>query len=59
MLLRQHCGLGPGNTTYILEPNDRIAQLVIQAIPRISVMEVEELSLTERGEGGLGSTGKA
>ena len=48
-----------GNTTYILEPNDRIAQLVIQAIPRISVMEVEELSLTERGEGGLGSTGKA
>jgi len=48
-----------GSTTYILEPNTRIAQLVVQALPRISVQEVEELDDTERGAGGLGSTGKA
>lgn len=39
-------------------PNDRIAQLVV--IPYISVAftEVENLSETDRGAGGFGSTGK-
>jgi dUTP pyrophosphatase len=46
-----------GNTTYILEPGTRIAQMVIQAVPRVSVLEVEELDETVRGEGGFGSTG--
>ena len=46
-----------GSTTYILEPGTRIAQLVIAAVPRVSVVEVDELSETERGEGGFGSTG--
>lgn len=46
-----------GSTTHILEPGTRIAQLVIAAVPRVSVMEVEELSETKRGEGGFGSTG--
>ena len=45
--------------TYILEPGTRVAQMVIAAVPRVSVQEVTELSETERGEGGLGSTGKA
>lgn len=48
-----------GNTTYILQPGTRIAQMVIAAVPRVSVQVVEELSETKRGEGGLGSTGKA
>lgn len=51
--------LNTGATTFILEPNTRIAQMVIQAVPRVSVLVVDELSETERGEGGLGSTGKA
>jgi len=51
--------LNTSSTTYILEPNTRIAQMVIAAVPRVSVQEVDELSDTERGEGGLGSTGKA
>lgn len=49
-----------GRTTYILEPGTRIAQLVIQALPRVTVVELEEgedLSSTARGEGGFGSTG--
>lgn len=36
---------------------DRIAQLVILPYPEISLVEVEELSETERGTGGFGSTG--
>lgn len=37
---------------------DRIAQLIILPYPNIEFNEVEELSQTERGEGGYGSTGK-
>ena len=37
---------------------DRIAQLVIVPVPLIQYKEVDELSETERGEGGHGSTGK-
>jgi len=47
-------------TTYILEPDTRIAQLVIAAVPRVSVIELEEaeeLDESARGEGGFGSTG--
>lgn len=50
-----------GNTTYILEPGTRVAQMVIGAVPRVSTIELEddqELSETVRGGGGLGSTGK-
>lgn len=36
---------------------DRIAQLVIQAIPRVELIEVEALPDTDRGAGGFGSTG--
>lgn len=37
---------------------DRVLQLVIVPIPEIEPEEVEELSETERGEGGFGSTGQ-
>ena len=44
--------------TYIIRKGDRIAQLVIQPIPYVKAYEVEaELSETERGDGGFGSTG--
>lgn len=36
---------------------DRIAQLIIMPYPQIAPIEVTELSETERGEGGFGSTG--
>ena len=36
---------------------DRIAQGIIAPIPKVEFEEVEELSTTERGEGGFGSTG--
>lgn len=37
---------------------DRIGQLVIVPIPEVEFVEVDELSETERGAGGYGSTGK-
>jgi dUTP pyrophosphatase len=47
-----------------IQPNDyykvgdRIAQIIILPYPQIEFQEVEELSDSERGEGGFGSTGK-
>ena len=40
------------------EVGDRGAQIMIIPYPPIQFEEVEELSNTERGEGGFGSTGK-
>ncbi len=43
---------------YVIEPNERIAQLVLNKIEQIEFVEVESLDETERGEGGFGHTGK-
>jgi dUTP pyrophosphatase len=37
---------------------DRVAQMVILPYPKVEFNEVEELSETERGKNGYGSTGK-
>lgn len=42
----------------IYEVGDRIGQLIIMPIPDIELEEVDELSTTDRGTGGYGSTGK-
>ena len=39
-------------------PGDRIGQLVIVPVPAIELEEVEELSETERGDKGFGSSGR-
>ena len=36
---------------------DRIAQLIVQAVPAVEVVEVEALPGSHRGAGGFGSTG--
>ena len=36
---------------------ERIAQLVIQRVPVVSLVEVDELDETDRGTGGFGSSG--
>lgn len=41
----------------IFEKGSRVAQLVIEKILICEVEEVEQLDVTERGEGGFGSTG--
>jgi dUTP pyrophosphatase len=42
---------------FTVEPGMRIAQLVVVDVPAVSVVEVEELSESERGIGGFGSSG--
>lgn len=42
----------------IYDKNERIGQLIIMPYPQIEFEEAEELSKTERGDGGYGSTGK-
>ncbi|WP_074016819.1 dUTP diphosphatase [Fusobacterium massiliense] len=46
------------NESYTIEPNERIAQLVLNKVEQIDFIEVAELDETERGEGGFGHTGK-
>lgn len=41
-----------------INPGDRIAQLVVAPVLYPKFREVEELSKTERGDGGFGSTGR-
>lgn len=43
---------------YTLNPGERVAQLVLAKFERVEWSETEELSDTERGEGGFGHTGK-
>ena len=47
-----------GKEDRMIEPNERIAQLVIMPYLSCSFIESDELSDTERGEGGFGSTGR-
>lgn len=47
----------PSNTQYY-SPGEKIAQMIIMPYPTIIPQWAEELSDTQRGEGGFGSTGK-
>ena len=46
------------NYDFVVNNNDRIAQMVLTPIPKIELEEANELPKTLRGEGGFGSTGK-
>jgi dUTP pyrophosphatase len=43
---------------YVVHPGDRIAQLVILPVERITFRVVEELPVATRNDGGFGSTGR-
>lgn len=45
------------NDNYIVNPGDRIAQMILMPYIPMMFEEVESLDKTERGEGGFGSTG--
>ena len=47
-----------GKKDFIVNNNDRIAQMVLMPILKIEFEEVDELPKTLRGSGGFGSTGK-
>ena len=47
-----------GKEPFIIQRGDRIAQMVICKLPEIDLVEATELSETNRGSGGFGSSGK-
>ena len=47
-----------GKEEFIINNNDRIAQMILMPVLKAKFEEVEELPKTIRGSGGFGSTGK-
>ena len=47
-----------GNSDFLINNGDRIAQMVLTPIVKMEFKETNELPKTIRGEGGFGSTGK-
>ncbi len=47
-----------GRETFIVNPMERIAQLVVIPVVQVELNVVESFSESERGGGGFGSTGK-
>ncbi len=46
------------NEPQALHPGDRIAQMVVQKVEKVTLVQVHEISSTTRGDGGFGHTGK-
>lgn len=46
------------NEAYTIQPNERVAQMVIMPVACVPFEEARTLSDTERGAGGFGSTGR-
>ena len=46
------------NEPFVIEPGERIAQMVIASVEQAELKVAVTLSETSRGEGGFGSTGK-
>jgi len=46
------------NTPFVLQPMERLAQLVIVPVVQAQFQVVTEFAVSQRGEGGYGSTGK-
>ncbi len=47
-----------GDTDFVIERGDRIAQIVVAPVTQGALYEVESLDETKRGSGGFGSTGR-
>ncbi|MFZ9965820.1 MAG: dUTP diphosphatase [Steroidobacteraceae bacterium] len=47
-----------GSAPYVIQPGERIAQMVIVPVVQAECVVVEDFSASERGEGGFGSSGR-
>jgi dUTP pyrophosphatase len=47
-----------GSSVFVLNPMERIAQLVVVPVLQVTLKIVDDFSVSERGAGGFGSTGK-
>ncbi|HBE73652.1 MAG TPA: dUTP diphosphatase, partial [candidate division Zixibacteria bacterium] len=46
-----------GGKPFVVNPGDRIAQMVISPVARVKMVEKKRLNSTARGKGGFGHTG--
>jgi dUTP pyrophosphatase len=49
--------INTGNDPFVVKKGQKIAQIIIRKVELCEFEEVEELSASERGDGGFGSTG--
>jgi dUTP pyrophosphatase len=47
-----------GNSAFVLNPMERLAQLVVVPVAQVQFNVVDDFSASSRGAGGFGSTGK-
>jgi dUTP pyrophosphatase len=47
-----------GTKTFVVERGMRIAQMLIAPVPKVEMLEVDDLDQTRRGKGGFGHTGR-
>lgn len=54
------CLVNNSDEDYILQPGERVCQMLIKPVPNVYLVSITEDKLddTERGSGGFGSTGK-
>lgn len=48
-----------GSAPFVIQPMERLAQLVVVPVVRVALNVVEDFAASSRGAGGFGSTGKA
>ena len=47
-----------GQSAFVLQPMERLAQLLIVPVQQVELNVVEDFDASQRGDGGFGSTGK-
>lgn len=47
-----------GSEPFTVMPHERLAQIIIEKVPDVSFYEADELTETDRGDGGFGSSGR-
>jgi dUTP pyrophosphatase len=47
-----------GDIPFVIDKGMKIAQLLVQPVQKVEIVEVDGLDNTTRGENGFGSTGK-
>ena len=47
-----------GQSTFTIEPGDRIAQLMVVPVLQVALKQVDDFAQTERGAGGFGHSGR-
>lgn len=52
------CLVNNSNEDYILRPGERVCQMLIKPVIQVDIEEVQELTSTDRGHEGFGSSGK-